>query len=1296
MESYNVLAVLSVTDKGFESKINAATKSLEGLESQGEKSRSSIMDIAAGQGVFKLVSKGVSALASSLDGAIDRFDTMNRFPKIMQQIGFSSEEAEASIDKLSNGIQGLPTTLDGIVSSTQKLALLTGDLDKATDASIALNDAFFASGASTADAERGLVQYTQMLSKGTVDIMSWRTLQETMGVALNELAAAFGYAGDSAQNDLYAALQSGEITFNQLNDKLIELDGGVNGFAERARSASVGIKTSFTNLGTSVVRGLEGIIRAVDTGLSESGLPNFNEILGMTKEKLDGMFSAAQDGAGKMVDIVAPAVKLVGDNIDIVTSVLGVGAAGFAAYKGAMMISDASTRLSGEMALAKVRIEAVTSAEELSATAKELSRKATEANEKATRAAEIADSMREKSIKASDEAIKARTASETLASQAAKAKADADKMASLEGKARKAEEIAAKKAIDAKNASEKQAEAAISLKTKEEKLAAARTNKRMNAEKAAGEVTKAKAGLDRASAAAVQKKEAADKAAAAAEELKTKVTESDTNSSILNAQATKLEESASKAKANADKLEAAAQEQSDVAKRADAQASRLDAEAEAADTTATLANSEANAASSVMITAKTALLGVLSGEIGVATAAQLVWNAAIEANPIGVAIAAVAAFGAAVAGLAVYINRETEEEKAAREERETYADETEEFVNGIKEECDAREEKTKSIETETAANRILVGKIEDTIDSTEDATKKNAKMKTYVDSLNKSVEGLNLEYDEQTGQLNMTVDAINEKIDAHEKEAKVQDAQEEYNNVLEDQAEVNERIEELTGKINELSKEKQSIMDENAKQISNETELQRANNNATAEQSKLIYEYSSALEKQMGLKDQLAAQEENYSGIMTQSNQEQAEAARQNVESQKVSLDELTDAQEDAKDRILEAYETMTGGLSDLSKKIEQDSELTWDKVKQNQQDAITQTQEFATLYAQLIDAGVSESYLNAIGATGPEALPLLQGMMQGGIDEVLAYQSQWQDAYGSIGTAFTDSLEMNDDVRSAVKEFILGESGVYGTLQSEIDSADFSSLSKDVVAGYAEGFKDTSDVKAGAANMCEDGQDAARTADDSHSPSRKYKSMGGDAVQGYILGFEKKSSALNSAVQKVLSAAGKTAVGETESLKTELHDSGYWAAIGLARGMDSGIGEVASAAARLADKVAQTINARLDIGSPSKVTWESGGWATIGLAKGMIEKLRYVERASMRLAEAAVPAGEIASRVAYAGCSYIGGDYEYAGDYPGQSYTIIVPVEIEGREVARVTAPYTQGELARMERMDRRKKGYR
>src|SRR5699024_4862842 len=156
----------------------------------------------------------------------------------MQLMGFDAQDSEKAINKLSDGIQGLPTTLDSVASTTQRIAMMTGDLDGAVDTTLALNNAFLASGASTADAERGLEQYVQMLAKGEVDLQSWRTLQETMPIALNETAKAFGFTGKSAQNDLYEALKEGNITFDEFNEKLVELSNETGGFAEVAKEAT--------------------------------------------------------------------------------------------------------------------------------------------------------------------------------------------------------------------------------------------------------------------------------------------------------------------------------------------------------------------------------------------------------------------------------------------------------------------------------------------------------------------------------------------------------------------------------------------------------------------------------------------------------------------------------------------------------------------------------------------------------------------------------------------------------------------------------------------------------------------------------------------------------------------------------------------------------------------------------------------------------------------------------------------------------------------------------------------------
>nr|DAR77066.1 MAG TPA: tail tape measure [Caudoviricetes sp.] len=229
-----------------------------------EKIKDAIKNFSVGAVAFKAVSSAMNLVSQSMDKAIDRFDTLQRFPKVMKAFGHSSKDVAASTKLLSEGIEGLPTTLDTVVATTQKLTSMTGNLKQSTKLTIALNNAFLASGASTEEASRGLTQYTQMLSSGKVDLQSWKTLQETMSYALQKTAESFGYAGASAQNDLYKALQDGKITFSDFSKRLIELNKGVNGFAEMAKKNSEGIRTSFTNIVSAIAKGIANVITEFD------------------------------------------------------------------------------------------------------------------------------------------------------------------------------------------------------------------------------------------------------------------------------------------------------------------------------------------------------------------------------------------------------------------------------------------------------------------------------------------------------------------------------------------------------------------------------------------------------------------------------------------------------------------------------------------------------------------------------------------------------------------------------------------------------------------------------------------------------------------------------------------------------------------------------------------------------------------------------------------------------------------------------------------------------------------------
>jgi len=277
-ESFSVEAILSATDKNMTSTMK---KALGACESFGDRVKS----IVAGVGITKVIGASMNVLSSSLDGAINRFDTMQSYPKVMKSLGFSVEQSQKSVAKLNQSVQGLPTSLADVVTTSKSLSAVTGNIDKATDTTIALNHAFLASGSSSEDASRGLQQYSQMLAKGTVDMQSWRTLQETMAPALTKVAKKLGITSGNA-NELYEALQNGTISFDQLNDAMIECDTETGGFAETALEASKGVKTSMTNIKSAVQNLEQGFMSAMNNMLKSKAMGGLVDNLEKIKSKI--------------------------------------------------------------------------------------------------------------------------------------------------------------------------------------------------------------------------------------------------------------------------------------------------------------------------------------------------------------------------------------------------------------------------------------------------------------------------------------------------------------------------------------------------------------------------------------------------------------------------------------------------------------------------------------------------------------------------------------------------------------------------------------------------------------------------------------------------------------------------------------------------------------------------------------------------------------------------------------------------------------------------------------------------
>lgn len=281
-----------------------------------------------------LTAKAMDSVSSHVGSAISRFDTLNNYPKVMQSLGYSADSANASIGKMSDRLSTLPTRLDDMVSVVQGITATVGDLDKATDVGLALNDMLIASGSSTQLCSAAMEQFRQILSKGKPEMEDWRSLTTAAPGQMDQLAKSM--LGPTANaNDLYAALGGGgkdpTITLDQLMDKMVELDtqGGASfaSFKDQAETAAGGVQTSIQNMSNSVTKGVTGTFEAI-------GRNNIAGVLDDAKGAVNGFFKVVNGG----VSASMPMVKQLYGGFKSLAPEIVSGAAGIAAWQKAVPV----------------------------------------------------------------------------------------------------------------------------------------------------------------------------------------------------------------------------------------------------------------------------------------------------------------------------------------------------------------------------------------------------------------------------------------------------------------------------------------------------------------------------------------------------------------------------------------------------------------------------------------------------------------------------------------------------------------------------------------------------------------------------------------------------------------------------------------------------------------------------------------------------------------------------------------------------------------------------------------------
>lgn len=212
-------------------------------------------------------------------------------------------------------------------------------------------------------------------------------------------------------------------------------------------------------------------------------------------------------------------------------------------------------------------------------------------------------------------------------------------------------------------------------------------------------------------------------------------------------------------------------------------------------------------------------------------------------------------------------------------------------------------------------------------------------------------------------------------------------------------------------------------------------------------------------------------------------------------------------------------------------------------------------------------------------------------------------------------------------------------------------------------------------------------------------------KNIGNNVNTGVKSGLDKLPVTANSAMSKFNSgirSGGNQAVSTARSMSSSIssalcsagnssYASGRYIGQGLANGMRSTLGTVRSVAAQLAAAADAAIRAKAKIHSPSRVSEKSGAYWGEGWVNGILSKVKDTRNAMADLL--VIPKMENPT-LSFAGAEglSLNDDYEYGNR--NATYTIYVVSEIDGKQVAKSTAVYTQKELEKLDKQNNRKHG--
>lgn len=466
------------------------------------------------------------------------------------------------------------------------------------------------------------------------------------------------------------------------------------------------------------------------------------------------------------------------------------------------------------------------------------------------------------------------------------------------------------------------------------------------------------------------------------------------------------------------------------------------------------------------------------------------------AGAMGMSTGAMAALGGAIAAGVGWIAAIVIEYNKAKKAQTQYTD-------SVKDWKKEQQESVTAAEGSTAELELYQSKLQEVMDKEHKSAGDKQLIKTYVDKLNGSIEGLNLKYDEEKDKLNKTTTAIKDRIEAMKQSAIA--------------AAYEEQVRSGASKLLELEQKEKDIR----AAIDKENEKYAANSQKTAAvtsaHKQKLAELNGQLKNNKTAQSEVnAAIEQSATAAANLSPKMQAEWSKMTAKAKKAGIDIPAELKKGIQDGSVAVPTSMNALYQAINPKYAEMVKKAKDngiKIPKGLKDGINKGKISPQQAAAKLETAVNNK-LKGSGKAKKEGEKTGKG-----------YGSGISSKKKAVGTAAEGLKD-----RAASK------------MDTPTDRGDFYTSGKHAAQGYQNGITGKiRDVAKTAAKMVSDAMEAARKKQEEGSPSKVFEKSGFYAARGYEIGIEKESRNVKRTARMMIAGAIEEAKVSATDFKIDL-----------------------------------------------------------------------------------------------------------------------------------------------------------